>query len=323
MTALYITLGVICGLSVLYFLFLLVCFTLVFYSPKRRVLGEDEFDMPKGDIYEVFRDDMIRWTREIRKMPRKTYEIKSADGLTLRAKYYEYEKGAPVELLFHGYRGCAERDLCGAVHRCFHLKRNAFIVDNRASGESDGHIITFGIKERLDALLWIDLIIKEFGEDVKIMITGISMGAATVMMLGNEELPKNVLCSLADCGYTSPKEIIIKVLRDMRLSPRIFYPAIRLSAKIFGRFDLEEVTALDGVKKSRLPIIFIHGAADDFVPAEMSERLFDASSAEHKALVLFNGVGHGLSFPADSEKYYRELMKFEDAHGLLKPEYKI
>ena len=149
------------------------------------------------------------------------------------------------------------------------------------------------------------------------------MGAATVMMLGNEELPKNVICSLADCGYTSPKEIIIKVLRDLRLPPRIFYPAIKLSAKLFGRFDIEEATAMDGVKKSRLPIIFIHGAADDFVPCEMSERLYEASIAEHKALVLFDGVGHGLAFPADSEKYYRELMKFEDEHGLLKPEYKI
>lgn len=323
MTALYITLGIIGGLLTLYLIFLFICFMLVFYSPKRRALGENEFDIPKGDIYEVFRDEMIAWTRDIRKMPRKTYEIKSADGLTLRAKYYEYEKGAPIELLFHGYRGSAERDLCGAVHRCFHLKRNAFIVDHRASGESDGHIITFGIKERLDALRWIDLIIKEFGEDVKIMITGISMGAATVMMLGNEELPKNVICSLADCGYTSPKEIIIKVLRDLRLPPRIFYPAIKLSAKLFGRFDIEEATAMDGVRKCRLPIIFIHGAADDFVPCEMSERLYEASISEHKALVLFDGVGHGLAFPADSEKYYRELMKFEDEHGLLKPEHKI
>jgi fermentation-respiration switch protein FrsA (DUF1100 family) len=149
------------------------------------------------------------------------------------------------------------------------------------------------------------------------------MGAATVMMLGNEESPKNVLCALADCGYTSAKEIITKVLRDIHLPPAIFYPTIKLSAKIFGGFDLEEVTSLDGVRKSRIPIIFIHGTSDDFVPCEMSERLYEESSAEHKAIVLFDGVGHGLSFPADREKYYGELRKFEDRHGLLKPEYKI
>lgn len=323
MTALYASLGIIGGLALLYLLFLLTCFMLVFYSPKRRVYGEGEYDIPKGDIYEVYRDDIIAWTNDIRKMPRRTYELESHDGLTLRAKYYEYEKGAPIEILFHGYRGSAERDLSGAVHRCFHLKRNAFIVDHRGSGESDGHILTFGIKERLDALGWIDLVIREFGDDVKIMVTGISMGAATVMMLQNEALPKNVLCSLADCGYTSPKEIIIKVLRDIHLPPAIFYPTIRLGAKIFGGFDLEEVTSLDGVRKSRLPIIFIHGTGDDYVPCEMSERLYAESAAEHKALVLFEGVGHGLCFPADREKYYRELMKFEDEHGLLKPEYKI
>ena len=323
MTVLYITLGVVGALAVIYFLFLLTCFLIVFYSPKRRVYGEGEYDIPKGDIYEVYRNDMIAWTNDIRRMPRKSYEIKSEDGLTLRAKYYEYEKGAPIEILFHGYRGSAERDLSGAVHRCFYLKRNAFIVDHRGSGESDGHVLTFGIKERLDALHWINLVIEEFGNDVKIMITGISMGAATVMMLQNEELPKNILCSLADCGYTSPKEIITKVLRDMHLPPSLFYPTIRLSAKIFGGFDLEEVTALDGVRKSKLPIIFIHGTGDDYVPCEMSERLYAESIAEHKALVLFDGVGHGLCFPADREKYYGELMKFEEAHGLLKPEYKI
>ena len=200
---------------------------------------------------------------------------------------------------------------------------NSLVVDQRARGKSGGHVITFGIKERLDAVKWIDLIIKEFGEDVKIMITGISMGAATVMMLQNEALPKNVLCSLADCGYTSPKEIITKVLRDLHLPPSIFYPTIKLSARLFGGFDLEEVTAMDGVRKSRLPIIFIHGDGDDFVPCDMSRELYEASGAEHKALVIFEGVGHGLAFPADSEKYYAELTKFEDKHGLLKPEYKI
>ena len=92
---------------------------------------------------------------------------------------------------------------------------------------------------------------------------------------------------------------------------------------MFGEFDLEEVTAIDGVKKSKLPIIFIHGEADGFVPVEMSKALYEASSAEYKEIVIFEGVDHGLAFPADSEKYYAELTKFEEKHGLLKPEYKI
>ena len=317
MTALYITCATILGVTLVYFIFTLVCFLLVFYSPKRKPPGENEYEIPKGDIYEIFRDDMIRWQSDIRKMPHKGYEIKSFDGLTLRANFYEYKKGAPIEILFHGYRGSAHRDLCGAVHRCFHLGRSALIVDHRASGESDGHVITFGIKERRDALGWIDLVIREFGDDIKIMITGISMGAATVMMTLNEPLPKNVVAVLADCGYTTPKEIISKVLCDLHLPAAIFYPTIRLGARIFGGFDLEEVTALEGVEKSALPIIFIHGTGDDFVPSEMSERLYEKSIAKHKAIALFPDVGHGLAFPASQERYYEELSAFTDKAGVF------
>lgn len=310
--AIYIVLGVAGGLLLLAFLMTLICFLIVFYSPKRRPLGEDEFEIPKGEIYEVYRDDMIRWTREIRNMKRESFEIKSHDGLTLRGKYYEYSKDAPLEILFHGYRGNSERDLSGAVHRCFDLKRSALIVDHRASGESDGHVITFGILERLDLLLWVNFAVSHFGEDKKIMITGISMGAATVMMSLSENLPKNVVSALADCGYTSPKEIIIKVMRDLHLPPAIFYPFTKLGARIFGGFNLEETSALEGVSKTKLPIIFIHGEGDDFVPCEMSERLYSLCSSEHKKLYTVPGVGHGLAYPANPEGYYKALSDFEN-----------
>ena len=305
------TFYIIAAILLFAFLTVLVCFLLVFYSPKRKKLGSDEYGIPKGKIYEEFRDDIIRWTKDIRNMPREELSITSRDGLTLRGRYYEYKKGAPIEIMFHGYRGYSERDLCGGVHRCFHLKRNALIVDHRASGISDGHIITFGIKERFDCIDWVNFAIEKFGKSSKIMITGISMGAATVMMALGEELPENVVCALADCGYTSPKEIIRKVLRDLHLPSVIFYPIIKLGARIFGGFNLEECSAIDGVKKSRIPIIFIHGDVDTFVPCGMSERLYELSAAEHKKLVIVKGAGHGLAFPKDLDGYYAALSEFE------------
>ena len=110
--------------AVLLFLVLaasLVCFILVFYSGKRKALGPDEYDIPPGKIYEPFREDMIGWIKQIREMPHENIEIKSYDGLTLRGTYYEYAPDATVELLFHGYRGNAERDLCGGIERCHHI----------------------------------------------------------------------------------------------------------------------------------------------------------------------------------------------------------
>ena len=290
----------------------LICFLIVFYSPKRRPLGPDEYEIPPGKIYEPFREDMVAWTKQIRSMPYEAIEITSHDGLTLRGKYYEYKADAPVEILFHGYRGYAERDLSGAVERAFKVHRNALIIDQRASGPSDGHVISFGINERRDCLLWINKVIDKFGDDVKIVITGISMGAATVMMTAGEYLPENVISILADCGYTSPKEIIKKVVKDMKLPVKVFYPFIKLGARIFGRFDLEECSAIEAVKKCSVPIIFVHGDNDNFVPYDMSVRLYNACAAEKKMLVTVKDAGHGLAYPVDRDGYVDRLNKAYD-----------
>jgi pimeloyl-ACP methyl ester carboxylesterase len=289
---------------------------MVFYSPKRKPLGPDEYEIPKGEIYEVFREDMIAWTKQIRSMPHEDIEIRSTDGLTLRAKYFEYAKDAPIELLFHGYKGNAERDLCGGVERCFRLGRNAMIIDQRASGRSDGHVITFGIKESADCYEWVKYTVARFGEEKKIIIGGISMGAATVMMATRFDLPKNVVCVLADCGYTSPKEIIKKVVKEMKLPADLIYPFIRLGALIYGRFNLEETSAMETMKKCTVPVVFVHGDDDAFVPYDMSVRLHDACTSEKKILITIHGAGHGLAFPVDQDGYVNQLAEVRDSWNL-------
>lgn len=284
-----------------------ICYRMVFYSPKRRPIGPDEYEIPEGDIYEVYRDDMIEWTKQIRAMPHEDVEIVSHDGLVLRGKYFMKSPELPVEILFHGYKGTAERDLCGAVERAFAVNRNALIVNHRAAGPSDGHVISFGINERRDCLRWIDFAIQKFGKDVKLVITGISMGAATVMMAAGEDLPTNVISVLADCGYTSPKEIICKVVRDMKLPVKLLYPFIKLGARLYGRFNLEEASPIEAMKKCSVPIVFVHGDADDFVPYDMSKRLFEACASEKKILITVPGAGHGLAFPKDRKGYVDQL----------------
>ena len=157
---------------------------------------------------------MVAWMKEARKLVTEEFSIVSFDGLRLYGKFYEYEPDAPIELMFHGYRGSAERDLCGGVQRCFALGRSCLIVDQRTSEKSEGHVISFGINERRDCRAWVDFAVEHFGPDVKIVLTGISMGAATVMMAAGEPLPANVIGVLADCGYTSAKDIIKKVIRQ-------------------------------------------------------------------------------------------------------------
>lgn len=294
-----------------------ICFRRVFYSAPRKVLGPDEYALPEGEIYQEYADAMIAWIKEARSMPHEDVEITSFDGLLLRGTYYECRKGAPIEILFHGYQGDGERDLSGGIERCFAIGRNALIVDQRGHGKSDGNVTTFGIKERRDCLAWIDFVIEHFGKDTKIVITGVSMGAATVLLAAGEALPDNVVCALADCGYSSAKEIISKVMKEMHLPPWLVYPLVRLGGRLFGGFDPDETSPMEAVKKSRIPIIFIHGDNDAFVPYEMSVRLHEACVSP-KALQLIKGAGHGLAYPVDKQTYIDALVRFEQECGFLK-----
>ena len=305
---LLIALGV---LVALFFLTAYICFFKVFYSTTKQKRGTgEEFPIPEGHIYEPFRPQMVEWIKTARSLPHKDCSITSHDGLTLRGSYYECKPGAPIELLMHGYRGNAERDMSGAIERCFRLGHSALLIDQRAAGASDGHVITFGIHESRDCLRWVEYIHREIDGEAPIIISGVSMGAATVMIAaGDETLPPYVVGALADCGYSSAKEIIQKVLAERHYPVRLTYFFARLGGKLFGHFDVEERTPIEQVKKSRVPIIFLHGDDDDFVPLQMSVDCYDACSTQ-KRLTIVPDAGHGLAFPVAQEYYLDEVGTF-------------
>ena len=304
MTLLYILAGILLlVLTVAY-----VCFRMAFYSrprkpgkPTRSVLGDD-FLAP-------YREKMAKWMEETANLPCKEFTVRSYDGLTLYGRYYECCPGAPIELMFHGYRGSADRDLCGAAQRCFALGRNALIVHQRACGKSEGRVITFGVMERWDCLAWLDLLCDEFPGN-PVILTGISMGASTVLMAAGEQLPENVIGVLADCGYSSARAIIQKVIADMKLPPKLAYPFVKLGARIFGGFRLDECPAVEAVNRAKVPVLLVHGEADDFVPCDMSRENY-AACASRKCLVTFPGAGHGLSYLTSPEAYLQALRDFD------------
>ena len=285
------------------------CYRFAFYEPPRKPLPEDIIEIPAGEIYEPFREKMENWVREARALPHEDVEITSFDGLRLQGKFYEYAPGAPVEIMFHGYRGNAERDMSGGVQRCFRVRRSALVVEQRCSRGSEGNTITFGINERRDCLSWVDFAVSWLGADCRLILTGISMGAATVMMAAGEKLPPNVVGILADCGYTSAKEIMYDVIRKMKLPPKLCYPFVKLGAKLFGHFDLDETSPVEAMGRCKLPVIFFHGESDDFVPCDMSRKNYEACTGRKK-LVTIPGAGHGLAYAVEPERYLKELYDF-------------
>ncbi len=297
-----------------------ICYRMAFYVPPRKPVSSEEISIPKGKIYEPYRQLMEDWTRQTRQMSFEELTITSFDGLTLYGKYYEYTPGAPIEIMFHGYRGTAERDLSGGVQRCFRLGRNALLVDQRCSGKSQGNTITFGIYEHRDCIGWVHKVIDRFGPDVKIILTGISMGASTVMIAAGQPLPDNVIGVLADCGFNSARDIIQKVIKKMGLPPRLAYPFVKWGARLFGHFDLEETSSEEALKSCRIPVIFFHGEADNFVPCSMSHINY-AACAGKKRLVTVPGAGHGLCCLVDRQRYLSELEAFFPNEASTNPQH--
>lgn len=291
-----------------------ICFRLAFYSDRKKQEKHELGDvvLPDGEIYEEYREDISRWCRMLCELPSRDVEITSFDGLKLRGRYFEQKKGAPIELLMHGYRGESLRDLSGGVFRCFALGRNALLVDHRGSGRSEGNVITFGINESRDCVDWVNFIVENIDPDADIFIGGVSMGASTVLLATARGLHEHVVGVLADCGYSSAERIMKKVIREMKLPTDICYPFVKLGARIYGRFDLEELSPEEAMKKCSLPVIFLHGDGDDFVPFQMSVENYDACASEHKKLVNIEGAGHGLAFPAAQERYIKEAGDFFD-----------
>ena len=309
MEFLWITVGILAVLAAAVLVISYICFRMAFYASSKRPAYDDVLDLPQGDIYEPFREYMETCAREVRAMECEELWVTSFDGLKLHGRYFEYAPGAPIELMFHGYRGSAERDLSGGVKRCFRLGHSVLLVDQRCSGKSDGTVITFGINEHRDCLTWLDKMQERFGSDAKIILTGISMGASTVLMAAGKPLPENVIGVLADCGFTSAKEIIKEVIRQMGLPPKLSYPFVKLGAKLYGHFDLEETSAVEAVKSCKVPVIFFHGEGDAYVPCEMS-RINYAACVSKKMLVTIPGAGHGLSYPVDKERYLQAMKDF-------------
>lgn len=305
----------IISVPILFFIILFAVYFMAFYSnPRKRI--ENPYDIPSLPQYRQGRERMRKLISDFLALPCEHIRIQSHDGLTLHARFYPGLPNAPVEILCHGYRGSAIRDFCGGSEIGLARKHNIILIDQRAHGASSGSAITFGILERLDVLSWIHYARERFGPDTPIFLAGVSMGAATVLMATELELPSNVVGVYADCPFSSPYAIIQKVAGDMHLPAPLLMPFARLSARLFGGFSLTSASAVEAVKHSKIPILIIHGEDDRFVPCDMSREI-RAANPDRVTLHTFPDAGHGLSYIVDTPRYVRAVADFEDTLNLF------
>ena len=271
-----------------------------FGANPKRLAADDE--VPEAEKYVEYTKYVHNTIKEIKKVPFQEMRIRARDGVELYGRYYHRKNGAPIILMFHGYRSSCLRDAMGAFRFTEECGYNILMVDQRAHRNSGGKTITFGVKERYDCLDWILHLKETFGEDTKMFLIGLSMGASTVLMASGLDLPQNVRGIIADCGYSSPKEILQSVIKGMKLPVKLAYFFVRLSARIYGRFDLHAASATEAVAKSKVPILLIHGEEDSFVPCEMSRKNYEAC-ASVKELLIVPGADHGMSYMTDTKRY--------------------
>lgn len=291
------------------------CYRLVFYNLND---GEkDPYAVPPGEQYERLADRMLEQIRSLESIPYEQVYICSRDGLRLAARYYHFQDNAPVQIQFHGYRGNALREYSGGNVLARELGYNSLVVDERAHGKSEGNTISFGILERFDCVDWIEYAINRFGSDTTIVLSGVSMGAATVLMASDLDLPANVAAITADCPYSSPGAIIRKVCRDVGIPGWIGYAFVALGGWVFGGFRMWQSSPVKAVRNTKIPIQLIHGEDDRLVPCRMSHEIYEACAGP-KRLTTFADAGHGLSYLVDTPKYHRTFKSFMEACGILK-----
>ena len=282
---------------------------------RNRVKMERTMKMA-GTDWNQYKDFMKERKSYMMAQPHEDVWITSEDGLKLHGTWFPREDETKVVICFHGYTSQGMNDYIGLSG--YYLKRgySMLLVDERAHGQSEGEYIGFGCLDRKDALGWIGWVLKECGESVQILLHGTSMGGSTVLMASGLELPPQVKGIVSDCAFTSPKYVFTHVLHTMYHLPA--FPMIQIADRVNKEkagYGLDECNAAREVQKATVPILFIHGEADTFVPCRMCKEIYE-NCASPKQILTIPAAAHAESYYKDTAAYEQALDTFTG--GMIK-----
>lgn len=274
--------------------------------------GNDDLVVSEEAMDEFLKGDWRDWTKDQKFAG---MEITSFDELKLQGYLLEAKEPTnKVVITAHGYLGGAfDMGLYGK-HYYEDLGYHFFTADARGHGESEGDYIGFGWHDRLDYIQWIDEIINRLGPDVEIVLHGLSMGAATVLMASGEELPPQVKAIVADSPYTSVKDLFSYQLNRMFYLPSFpVIPTLSVVTQAKAGYSLTEASALNQVKKTDIPILYMHGEEDTFVPTTLAKDLYEETNSEAD-IMFFPNANHGEGYVIEKELYLEKLHAFLDLY---------
>ena len=263
----------------------------------------------KQTPYAEFAESIPRALQWLQDHNAQEVRTKSFDGLLLRGKWVPAENPRATIILFHGYHTHYIHDFAGIFSLYHSIGLNLLLVRQRSHGESGGKYITFGVRERKDVRSWVDFHNRTHGMD-NVFLGGMSMGASTLLFAAGEDLPPNVRGITADCGFSSPAEILGHIIRqDYHLPPKLVLPLMEVWARVLGGFSFYECDSRKTLARSKIPVVFIHGTADTFVPCAMSQAGYDACAAQRE-IHLIEGADHGRGYLFEPDRLTKALVDF-------------
>lgn len=246
------------------------------------------------------------------------WTLQAADGVKLYARCIPAAQ--PTEcwaLCVHGYTASGPNEFAWFFDFYRRLGYNLLLPDHRAHGQSEGEYVGMGVLDSRDIRLWIDELLRRTQGRCRIVLHGVSMGAATVTTLAGSETPAQVRGFLADCGYTSVWEEFSYQMRAMFHLPA--FPILYLAGlvcRVRAGYGLHAFSPLDAVKRAEKPMLFVHGGADDFVPTRMGQTLYDACASGEKELLIVEGAAHASSYRVNPEAYEQAACAFFEKIGM-------
>ena len=247
-------------------------------------------------------------------LPQEDVYITSFDGIKLHGTMFRCNPTSNRFIIgIHGFQSHAFDEF--APHMAYYESKgfNILLVDDRGHGYSEGKYITMGVKDRLDCVAWATSLVEKYGTHTQILLHGVSMGAATVLAAsGEEQLPKQVIGIVADCGYTDVKEALLVQMKALFHVPsRLFVPICSWYASHKAGFSFSEGKPIEQVKKARAPIFIVHGEDDFIVPVSMAYKLYDACQSE-KDLLIVKHASHAESIAVNPEDYHKKMENLFD-----------
>lgn len=238
--------------------------------------------------------------------------IPSYDGKNLHADLFRSEKDSDIYVIcIHGYTS-SPRKMGIYAQKFYEWGYNVLMPSLRGHADSEEEFISMGWKDRLDVIAWINYLV-EFHPDCKIILHGVSMGAATTMMTCGEDLPENVKLAIEDCGYTNVWDILKHKMTQMKMPEFPFLYSANDVNKRKAKFSFKEASCTEQLKKCKVPMLFIHGEADDFVPYDMLQIVYDACDSD-KDMLSVPDAPHARSVCAHPDLYWNKVREFIDKH---------